>query len=130
MNYRHKLFLFLLIVITFFITFVVLTNKDQEFFADFFDRSIKSYQPGVSQDLDQAMNNAQDLYLTYKKAGVDLSDGPCLSNDLMPGWVADLVHNPRVASDNDPKNQCQAYLEKRAGHFIELDLNGNFVRAL
>lgn len=130
MSYRNKLFFFLLIIITTSIAAVVSMNKDQEFFTSFFDRSIKSYQPGVSRDLDQAMNNAQDLYMTYQKAGIDLSDGPCLSNDLMPGWVADLVHNPRIASDDDPKNQCQAYMEKRAGHFIELDLNGNFVRAL
>lgn len=130
MNQRNKLFFFLLSFITIFIIVVILMNKDQEFFEGFFDRSIKSYQPGVSKDLDQAMNNAQDLFVAYKKAGIDLSEGPCLSNDLMPGWVADLVHNPRIPSDDDLKNQCQAYLEKRAGHFIELDLNGNFVRAL
>lgn len=78
--------------------------------------------------IDKAVATAQDIYRRKVSAGTNLSNGPCLTNDLMIGWVADIVHNPRQSIDDLPENQCQAYLEGRAIHFIELDLNGNLVR--
>jgi hypothetical protein len=59
----------------------------------------------------------------------DLSAGPCLSNNLIPDWVADIAHNPRQAVDDLPANQCSAYREGQAHHFVELDLDGNLIRA-
>lgn len=67
----------------------------------------------------------------YRKAILehrDISTGPCLSNDLMKDWVVDIVHDPRESVDDQPHNQCQAYLEGRAKHFVELDIAGNLVR--
>lgn len=87
-----------------------------------------SYQPGVSNEADAAVRRAQQVYRDKKLQGDDLRSGPCLSNDLMPGWVADLVHNPRSRTDDLPQNQCRAYLEGKASHFVELDLDGNVVR--
>lgn len=78
--------------------------------------------------IDTAVANAKSIYRKRLLDGVDQSNGPCLSNDLMQGWAADLVHNPRVALDDLPSNQCQAYLEGRASHFVELDLSGNVIR--
>lgn len=71
---------------------------------------------------------AQAQYVQKKTAGTDFSSGPCLSNELMTGWVLDTVHNPRQAIDDLPQNQCSAYREGNAKHFIELDIDGNFVR--
>jgi hypothetical protein len=42
--------------------------------------------------------------------------------------VADVVHSPRDPIDDLPENQCQAYLEGRAKHFVEIDVNGNIIR--
>ena len=75
-----------------------------------------------------AINQAKLLYNSTKKRGQDLSDGPCLSNALMPGWVVDIAHNPRLAVDDLSQNQCAAYLEGSAQHFVELDIDGNLVR--
>jgi hypothetical protein len=86
------------------------------------------YKPGISYEADSAINQAKQIYLTKKQTGEDLSNGPCLTNALMPGWVLDLVHDPREPVDDLSENQCSAYLQGQAMHFIELDLEGNLVR--
>lgn len=86
------------------------------------------YKPGVSAEVDRAVNQAKAIYEQKKLLGYDFSNGPCLTNDVIPDWVADLVHRPRQSEDNLPQNQCPAYLEGRAKHFVELDLDGNLVR--
>lgn len=78
---------------------------------------------------DTASNQAKFLYRQKKDRGEDLSSGPCLSNALMPNWVADIAHNPRLPIDDLQANQCPAYLEGRAQHFVELDPSGNLIRA-
>lgn len=72
---------------------------------------------------------ARALYNQKLLEGVDFSSGPCLSNDLMPDWVADIAHDPRTAEDDLPENQCSAFREGKAHHFVELDLEGNLIRA-
>ncbi len=80
-------------------------------------------------ELETAINQANHLYSQEKAKGRDLSTGPCLSDALLPDWVVDIAHNPRLAVDDLPENQCQAYLEGRAKHFVELDPDGNLIRA-
>jgi hypothetical protein len=58
-----------------------------------------------------------------RKDTEDLSRGPCLSNEIAPDWVCDVAHNPREAVDNKPENQCSAYGEGKAHHFIEVAAN-------
>lgn len=86
--------------------------------------------PQVSKaDIDTAVNQAKYLYEMEKVKGRDFSSGPCLSNALMPDWVADIAHNPRQSVDDLRENQCPAFLEGRAHHFVELDLEGNLIKA-
>lgn len=104
---------------------VLLLNRKQNPIAE----TALSYKPGVNLDVDKALIQSQALYNRKKAQGEDFSSGPCLTNDLMEGWVADTVHVPRIKSDNLPENECQAYLEGRAKHFIELNqADGSFVR--
>ena len=84
-------------------------------------------QTANSEEL-EAVSRAQQQYVTKAKAGLDTRSGPCLDENLMPGWVADIVHNPRVRSDDLPENECKNYLSGMAKHFVELDLDGNVVR--
>jgi len=77
-----------------------------------------------------AVLKAQAVYSELKNKGVDFSNGPCISENLMPDWVADTAHNPRQSVDNLPENQCQSFREGRAHHFVELDPNGNFIQAM
>lgn len=80
-------------------------------------------------EIDTAVNQAKFLYNQRSLMGEDFSNGPCLSNALMPRWVVDIVHSPRSPVDDLPENQCPAYREGRAEHFVELDLAGNLIRA-
>lgn len=80
-------------------------------------------------ELDSAVNQAKLLFRQKQERGENLLNGPCLSNALMPDWVADLVHNPRLSIDDLPENQCPAFHENNTKHIIELDLNGNLIRA-
>ena len=52
-----------------------------------------------------------------------LASGPCLSDrDYFPypDWVCDVVHNPRIAIDDFPENQCRKFREGKAHHFVEV----------
>jgi hypothetical protein len=48
---------------------------------------------------------------------------------IKPRWVADMAHDPRQDVDDDPENQCAAYREGKADHFVELDPEGEFIRS-
>lgn len=85
--------------------------------------------PVKKSQIDTAVNQAKLLYNSEKQRGRDFSNGPCLSNALMPGWVVDIAHNPRQEIDNLVENQCAAFVEGSAQHFVELDINGNLIRA-
>ena len=75
-----------------------------------------------------AIAKAQELWRARFLAGEDLSDGPCLSNEVIPDWVADIAHDPRQEVDDLPQNQCSAYRDGTAHHFVELDPEGNVIR--
>ncbi len=80
-------------------------------------------------EMDTAINQARYIYSLRKNQGVDFSSGPCLSDDLMPDWVLDIAHSPRIPLDDLSANQCSAFKEGRAHHFVELDPEGNLIRA-
>jgi len=124
MTFKSNLILLTLIVILTVSAIAVLTDRHNPLTGV----PTESYKPGLSPELDQAVNQASEVFEEKKKLGVDFSDGPCLTNDLLPNWVVDLAHNPRLEIDDLPENQCQAFLEGRAKHFVELDLNGKVVR--
>lgn len=77
-----------------------------------------------------AVAEAKVVFIAQESKGVDFSNGPCLTNNLLPDWVADVAHNPRTAVDDLPENQCRAYREGQARHFVELDPEGSLIRAL
>lgn len=81
------------------------------------------------REVDTAINQAMLLYRSKIATGEDLSNGPCLSDALMPNWVVDIAHNPRLAIDDLPENQCPSFREGRSDHFVELDLGGSLIRA-
>lgn len=61
----------------------------------------------------------------------DISNGPCLSQEGGESdWVCDVAHNPREAVDDLPENQCNAFRNGTAHHFVEVDENCNLIRAV
>jgi hypothetical protein len=113
----NKLSLFLLALTVIIVTSVIIIMSDK-----------RTDKPSKSE-VSTAINQAGYFYNQQKQRGESFSSGPCLSDALMEDWVADLVHSPRELSDDLPQNQCSSYLEGRAKHIVELDLDGNFVRA-
>jgi hypothetical protein len=65
---------------------------------------------------------------TQLEKGTDLSAGPCLSNEIIPDWVCDVAHSPRESVDNQPENQCPAFREQKAHHFVEVDTGCNLIK--
>jgi hypothetical protein len=51
-----------------------------------------------------------------------LESGPCLLDPIKENskWVCDIAHSPREQTDNLPENQCQAFRNGIAQHFIEI----------
>ncbi|MBU1000349.1 hypothetical protein KKE78_03070 [Patescibacteria group bacterium] len=103
---------------------IVLTGFATTYFFNGFEQRITP-----KSEIETAINQANFLYRQRKAMKVDFSTGPCLSNALMSGWIVDIVHSPRLSIDDLPENQCPAYIEGRAQHFVELDTEGNLVRA-
>ena len=78
-----------------------------------------------------AVDAAREVYAEQGE-GKDLSSGPCLANPLddpYENWVVDIVHSPRQAVDDEAGNQCSAFRDGDADHFVELDEYGHLVRA-
>lgn len=87
---------------------------------------------GASQtERDRAVTEAMAAYHEAKATGVDLERGPCIADQLpgMPDWVVDVAHDPREPVDDDPANQCARFRAGQAHHFVELDPQGNLIRA-
>ncbi len=77
-----------------------------------------------------AVEQAKILFDQKKEEGLDFSSGPCLSEEIIPGWSVDIAHDPRSAEDERAENQCAYYINKQTRHLVEMDLSGNFIRAL
>jgi len=68
--------------------------------------------------IDACMKKCNELL----NMGQDLSNGPCLLNPIEgTEWVCDVAHSPRQDVDNKPENQCSAYREGIAKHFVEVN---------
>jgi hypothetical protein len=87
----------------------------------------KGTGPVLTPQQRRAVDAAQQTFRQKVSEGVSMSRGPCLG-EIMPDWVADVVHNPRQPIDEDPANQCYDYRKGKAHHFVELDTNGELVR--
>ncbi len=63
--------------------------------------------------------------------GRNLNDGPCLLNPMTDNtdWVCDVAHQSRQPVDDMPDNQCSAFRDRLASHFIEVDTNCNFIKS-
>src|SRR3954447_20943745 len=80
---------------------------------------------------ERAADEAQNAFRQAQSSGVDLSTGPCISESLpsLPDWVADVAHDPRQPIDDEAANQCQRLRSGEAHHFVELDIDGQLIRA-
>jgi hypothetical protein len=85
-------------------------------------------EPSGSQ---RAVDEAQAAFRQLQTGGEDLSAGPCISESLpgLPDWVADIAHDPRQPIDDEAANQCQRYRSGQAHHFVELNVDGQLIRA-
>lgn len=77
---------------------------------------------------ERAIAAAHVAYEEAAAAGTDFADGPCLGV-VLENWVADVAHDPREEVDDRPENQCEAYRSGEAEHFVELDPDGELIRA-
>ncbi len=84
---------------------------------------------GQTAERDLAIAQAKNIFQQKLALGEDFSSGPCLSERVIDDWVVDVAHNPRTDADDQPENQCQNYRNGTAHHFVELDSEGNLIRA-
>jgi hypothetical protein len=63
-----------------------------------------------------------NLCFMAKDKGIDFTNGPCLGV-IATDWVCDVAHYPRQSIDNLPENQCLAFREGNAHHFVEVNEN-------
>jgi len=80
-------------------------------------------------DIDKAREKCIETCINATASDQNLSNGPCLSNEIIPDWVCDVAHSPRQTVDNYPENQCSAFREGKARHFVEVNPKCNFIKA-
>lgn len=82
-------------------------------------------------DRDKAVAEAHAAFRQAQAAGRDLSQGPCIAEQLpgLPDWAADVAHDPRQPVDDVPANQCSSYRTGLTHHFVELTPDGRLIRA-
>ena len=86
---------------------------------------------GGGADEDERERAIAAAHVAYEEAaavGTDFADGPCLGV-VLDNWVADVAHDPREEVDDRPENQCEAFRSGEAEHFVELDPEGELIRA-
>ncbi|MEM5802161.1 MAG: hypothetical protein QXQ18_02110 [Candidatus Aenigmatarchaeota archaeon] len=112
-----KKILILLIVISFIIIFSI------SYFSSAFKTPQKSEFEKAKEICIKECERA--LYL-----GQNLENGPCLLNPIndLLNWVCDVAHMPRQDVDNLPQNQCSAFREGKAKHFVEVSPSCEFIR--
>lgn len=76
-----------------------------------------------------AVTRAQVLLKERVARGDNLSAGPCLAEDLILNWSADIVHNPRIPADNYDVNRCRRYISGVTKHLVEITEDGAIVSA-
>lgn len=83
----------------------------------------------MESDRDLAIRLAMELFEQKQAQGMDMSHGQCLAEEIIPDWCVDVAHSPRQDIDNLPQNRCQSFVTRRVQHFVELDPEGNLIRA-
>ncbi|MBU1165155.1 hypothetical protein KKA15_06390 [Patescibacteria group bacterium] len=88
---------------------------------------------GAKGDAEETIARAKCIELckvkTIESSEAYFNLGPCLSGQIIPDWACDVAHNPRQAVDNDPVNQCPEFIAGQAHHFVEVDINCNFINS-
>lgn len=80
----------------------------------------------------QAIMKCLELCQNALTQGMDLSNGPCLSDIMefdVPDWVCDIAHEPRTAVDDLTENQCIEWHNYTASHFVEYSPECEFIIA-
>ena len=65
------------------------------------------------------------------KASQEKLSSECLLNPIPnTDYVCDVSHSPRTQEDNLPENQCSAWRNGTAKHFIEVTPDCEFIRVI
>ncbi len=76
-----------------------------------------------------AIIRAEVLFKERVARGDNLSAGPCLAEDLILNWSADIVHEPRVPADDYDVNRCRNHIKGVTKHLVEITEDGLIVSA-
>lgn len=92
---------------------------------------IGAIEKKIQAEVDLAKVQCIELCLGAEREELDLTQGPCLGNPItnMADWVCDVAHNPRQDVDNKTENQCSAFRDGTAKHFVEVDFWCNFIKS-
>ena len=78
------------------------------------------------------IESCKNLCVQTLNSGMDLTNGPCLSDNnpdwTYEDWVCDVAHWPREDVDNQPENQCQEFRSGNAHHFVEVNPSCEYIR--
>ncbi|MDD5111339.1 MAG: hypothetical protein PHG85_02210 [Candidatus Altiarchaeota archaeon] len=79
-------------------------------------------------DSEIAADSCVEACMRELAGGKDMRNGPCLSEQVIPDWVCDVAHSPREDVDNLPSNQCEAFGDGFAAHFVEVSPDCEILR--
>lgn len=96
---------------------------------DFNARMANKLVPSTDMNREVIIEEAQALAVQKKKmySESEWAKGPCLGK-VNDEWVVDIAHNPRIAIDDNPDNQCVDFAEGKVKHFVELTPDGKLIK--
>jgi len=84
----------------------------------------------LSRNKKVAEQKCIDLCRQELARGTSLTDGPCLSNGIVRGWVCDVAHDPRISwIDDKEENKCSEFGVGENTHFVEVTSECKLIKA-
>ena len=81
----------------------------------------------IASEPQDPVSACESLCEKFLSDGIDISSGPCLSQNNpdwnVTDWVCDVAHVPRQGIDELNENQCTAFRVGQAHHFVEVSTN-------
>lgn len=115
-NFKAKIPLFVYIIIFILILLAGILNV--------YLRNVSDYKENKELAIKECIRECE---LFISKGNI-VTDGPCISQEIIPNWACDIVNVPKIKLiDNNLKNQCESYNKNKVKNLVEVTKNCKFV---
>jgi hypothetical protein len=117
-NLKAKIPLFVYIIIFILILLAGILNV--------YLRNVNDYKENKELAINECIKECELFVLK----GNIVTDGPCISQEIIKNWACDIVNQPKIKLiDSNPKNQCESYNKNKVKYLVEVTKNCELISA-